>query len=336
MKALVCNQYGPPENLVVNDIPSPTPSVGDVIIDVIGAAVNFPDLLVIENKYQIQPPLPFSPGSEVVGIISAIAEGVEHLKVGDRVIGLCLTGGFREQISISALACIKIPDDISFRNAATLGLAYGTTIYALKDRANIQPQDTLLVTGASGGVGLAAVQIGKAMGATVIAAASSNEKLNICKQHGATHLLKYAKQLDDKESQRNFSKQIKSFGTGGVDVVYDPLGGNYAEPAIRTMNWNGRYLVVGFATGQIPSIPMNLPLLKGCSLSGVFWGEFVKRHPELNQANFEYLFELIRNKALTPHIASVYPLEQTPQALYQLQSRTSSGKILIAVDSNRI
>ena len=280
MKAILCTHYGPPDFLELSTINRPTLHQGELIIDVVAAAVNFPDLLIIENKYQIQPPLPFSPGSEVVGIVSAVADTIKNYSVGDRVIGLCLSGGYREQISISAELCIKIPDDISFTNAATLGLAYGTTIYALKNRANIQPRETLLVTGASGGVGLAAVQIGKALGAVVISAASSDEKLNICKQYGADYLLKYPPTLDTRETQKYFSNQIKAFAQQGVDVIYDPVGGNYAEPAIRAMNWDGRYLVVGFAAGEIAKIPMNLPLLKGCSLSGVYFGgSLLKRDP---------------------------------------------------------
>lgn len=316
--------------MVVEDVEPGTPEAGEVLVDVAAASVNFPDLLIIENKYQIKPPLPFTPGSEFSGTVAALGPGVTDLAIGDRVIGLCLHGAYQQQMVISENRCIALPESIDFHCAATLSLAYGTTLHALQDRASMAAGETLLVLGASGGVGLAAVEIGKAMGARVIAAASSEEKLQLCRDHGADETLLYSPHGLDKAAQREFSQSIKALTNGqGADVVYDPIGGDYAEPAIRALNWKGRYLVIGFAAGGIPTIPLNLALLKGCSLVGVFWGEFVRREPQANRANFQALFEYFQQGHIQPHIDAVYPLERTADALKQLASRRSRGKLII-------
>ena len=330
MKALLCKQYGPPDCLVVEDVDPPLPGAGEILVDVMAAAVNYPDLLIIENKYQIKPDLPFSPGSELAGRVVCCGDGVDGFSPGDRVVGLCLYGAYREQAVVDAGRCIPLPDFIDYQVASTLGLAYGTTIHALQDRAGLKPGETLLVTGASGGVGLAAVEIGKAMGARVIAAASDQNKLDLCLSHGADDTILYPADGLDRAAQRAFSAEIKSKTKGsGADVVYDPVGGDYAEPTIRALAWNGRYLVIGFAAGGIPSIPMNLPLLKGASLVGVFWGEFVHRRADDNRKNFSRLFEYIQSGAIKPHIDTVYALSDTPRALQKLAARKVRGKLVI-------
>ena len=262
MKAVLCKEFGPPETLVVEEIASPEPGPGEVVLDVHAAAVNFPDVLIIQNKYQFKPPLPFSPGGEVAGVVSKLGEGVKGLNIGDRVIGSCGHGGYVEELALSEAACIPIPDEMDLETASALVLTYGTSQYGLKNRANLQPGESLLVMGAAGGVGLAAVELGKAMGAKVIAAASSQEKLDICLERGADATILYPSGELTREEQKAFSDEIKALTDGqGADVIYDPVGGSYAEPALRATNWEGRYLVVGFASGPIPQIPLNLALL---------------------------------------------------------------------------
>ena len=332
MKAVQCEKFGPPSELVVRDVPVPDMNSGEVLIRVETAAVNFPDLLVIRNQYQFKPPLPFAPGSECVGEIVRVGDEVENLKTGDRVIALCLVGAYQEYTTVEARKCIQLPSSIASSVAACLGVAYGTTIHALRDRANLTAGESLLVTGASGGVGLAAVEIGSAMGARVIAAASSEEKLELCREYGADDGLVYPAGSLQRDEQRQLSGRIKELTDGrGVDVIYDPVGGDYAEPCIRALNWNGRYLVIGFAAGSIPSIPMNLALLKGVSLVGVFWGEFLNREADANRTNFEQLFGWIEQGRINPHIEAEYALTEVPAALERLESRQVRGKIIINV-----
>ena len=330
MKAVLCKEFGPPETLVVEDIPSPQAKEGQVVLQVHAAAVNFPDVLIIENKYQFKPPLPFAPGGEVAGIVKEVGEGVTTLKVGDRVIGSCGHGGYVEELAIAATSCIPVPDEMDLETASALVLTYGTSHYALKDRAKIQPGEKLLVMGAAGGVGLAAVELGKAMGAYVIAAASTQDKLDVCVDHGADATILYPSGEMDRDQQRAFSEQIKELTGGqGADVVYDPVGGAYAEPALRATNWEGRYLVVGFAAGPIPKIPLNLTLLKSCQIVGVFWGAFTARDPKGNSANLAELMSMYKAGSIKPHISVRFPLEQAADALTMMASRQVKGKVIL-------
>jgi NADPH2:quinone reductase len=330
MKAVLCKEFGPPESLVVEDIASPEPGPGQVVLDVHAAAVNFPDVLIIQNKYQFKPPLPFAPGGEVAGVVAKLGEGVTGLKIGDRVIGSCGHGGYVEELAIAQGSCIPVPDEMDLETASALVLTYGTSHYGLKDRAHIQPGETLLVMGAAGGVGLAAVELGKAMGARVIAAASAQDKLDICVEHGADETILYPAGELDKTQQRAFTEQIKALTDGqGADVVYDPVGGSYAEPALRATNWEGRYLVIGFASGPIPQIPLNLALLKSCQIVGVFWGAFTAREPAANAANLAELMAMYKAGTIRPHISGRYPLEQAADALNEMASRKVKGKVIL-------
>ncbi|MTZ13338.1 zinc-binding dehydrogenase [Pseudomonas sp. JL972] len=325
MKAVLCKSFGPAENLVVEEVASPTPKPNEILLDVHAASVNFPDTLIIEGKYQFKPPLPFSPGGEAAGVVAAIGAKVSHLKVGDRVMGLTGWGSFAEQVAVPAYNVLPIPAQMDFATAAAFGMTYGTSMHALKQRANLQPGETLLVLGAAGGVGLAAVEIGKAMGARVIAAASSAEKLDVAKQAGADELINYSA-----ESLRDRLKALT--GGQGVDVIYDPVGGKLFEEAFRSIAWNGRMLVVGFAAGgDIPALPANLPLLKGAALVGVFWGAFAQRQPQDNAANFEQLFAWHAEGRLRPLISQRFALEQTAEAIAQLGQRKAVGKLVVQV-----
>ena len=326
MKAVLCKQHGLPDTLVVEEIPSPKAGAKQVVITVKACGVNFPDTLIIQNKYQFKPELPFSPGGEVAGIIKEVGEGVTHLNVGDTVIAMTGWGGFAEEVLTDASRVFPIPPVFDFKTAATFAYVFGTSYYALKDRAQIKEGETVLVLGASGGVGLAAVQLAKVMGAKVIAAASTAEKLAVCSQYGADAIVNYT---DD-----NWREQVKTLTDGkGVDVVYDAVGGHYAEPALRSMAWGGRYLVVGFAAGDIPKIPLNLPLLKGCAVVGVFWGEFATRQKKDNQANMMQLFGWLMQGKIKPHISAEYPLEQAAQALNDLLERKATGKVVLVMSN---
>ena len=330
MRAILCKDYGPPESLVLEDIESPTAGENDVVIKVHNAAVNYPDVLVIQNLYQIKPPLPFSPGGEVSGEIIALGDKVDKLKIGDRVMAVIGTGGFREEIAVPAALCMPIPDSLDFKIAAAMGLTYGTSYHALKDRARIQAGETLFIMGASGGVGLAAVELGKSMGARVIAAASSEDKLQVCRDHGADDTLLYKTGGLSPDEQKAFSEEVKNLTDGkGVDVVYDAIGGDYAEPAVRAMAWGGRYLVVGFVAGYIPKIPLNLTLLKGTSLVGVFWGRFNAEQPKDARQNIIDLLRMLQEGKIKPHISGVYPLEDAAKALTQMAERKVTGKLVI-------
>src|SRR5213075_2071561 len=267
MKAVLCKQYGPPESLTIEELPSPKPGAGEVVVSVKAASVNFPDVLIIQNKYQFKPPLPFSPGSEMAGLIKEVGEGVKGYKPGDRVIAFTTYGAFAEEVKVEAARLVPMPEGMDFNSAAAFLLTYGTSDHALRDRGALKAGETLLVLGAAGGVGLAAIQIGKALGARVIACASSEEKLAVCRSHGADAGIDYVKE--------DLRERIKALTDGrGVDVVYDAVGGPYTEPAFRSLAWRGRLLVVGFAAGEIPKLPLNLALLKGASVVGVFWGDF--------------------------------------------------------------
>lgn len=322
MRAVVCSQWGGPETLAIEDIASPEPRPGEVKIRVHAAGVNFPDVLIIQKKYQLQPPLPFSPGAEIAGEVISVGEGVNHLKAGDRVVSLCGIGGFAEEAIAPAAATMPMPPGVPYALAAVFSLAYGTSWHAVRDRAALQAGETMLVLGAAGGVGLAAVEIGKALGARVVACASTDEKLDICKQHGADALINYASG-DIREAIK------RECGKNGPDVIYDPVGGKFAEPCFRSIAWRGRYLVVGFADGEIPALPLNLALLKGASLVGVFWGEFAKREPANNQKGMAEMFGWIREGKLKPLISRTYRLEEVPQALMDIAARKVVGKVVV-------
>ena len=323
MKAVLCKSHGMPDTLVVEDVPSPDLTEGQVLISVKACGVNFPDTLIIQGKYQFKPDLPFSPGGEVSGVIKAVGDGVTNVSVGDRVIAFSTWGGFAEELAVDANRLIRMSDKMEFEKASAFILTYGTSYHALKDRANIQPGETLLVLGASGGVGLAAVQLGKAMGARVIAAASTQEKLDVCAANGADELINY--------SSEDLRARVKEITQGtGVDVIYDPVGGPLSEKALRDMSWRGRFLVVGFAVGEIPKVPLNLALLKGCSIVGVFWGDFTRREAALNEANNQELMRLFEAGKISPHIHKVYPLTQASEALNELLDKKVSGKVVLS------
>jgi NADPH:quinone reductase len=324
MRAVLCRQYGPPESLTVEAVEDPTAGDGQVVVDVKACAVNFPDVLIIQNLYQFKPPLPFSPGAEFAGVVSAVGAGVDGVSVGDRVFASTGWGGLAEKIAVGAGSLIPIPDGIDFGPASSFLYAYGTSHYALKDRAGLQPGESLVVLGAAGGVGLAAVELGAFMGATVIAAASSDDKLDLCRQYGATETINYATE-DLKTRIRELT------GGAGADVVYDPVGGPYSEPALRAIAWAGRFLVIGFAAGDIPAIPLNLALLKGCDIVGVFWGAFVGREPERHRQNVEELVGWWRDGKLRPHVSSTYPLERAAEAIRELVDRKAKGKVVVAI-----
>lgn len=322
MKAILCKSWGPPDTLVVENLPDVVPGPGQVAIDVQAAGVNFPDVLIVQNKYQFKPELPFTPGSELAGIVRAVGEGVSHLKTGDKVLAFVSQGAFAQQIAVPAQAVMPMPPGLDFDTAAAVTLTYGTSHHAVVDRAQLKAGETMLVLGAAGGVGLAAIEIGKALGARVIAAASSDEKLAVCKDHGADATINY--------STQDLREAIKeATGGKGPDVIYDPVGGIYAEPAFRSIAWRGRYLVIGFANGEIPKLPLNLPLLKGASLVGVFWGEFAKREPKANLAAMRELMEWMAQGKIKPHISGRYALADTARALNDMAARKVTGKVVI-------
>jgi NADPH2:quinone reductase len=328
MKAVLVRRYGPPESLSVEDIPSLVPKPGEVSIAVHASAVNFPDTLMIEDKYQIRPELPFSPGGEVAGTVKSVGEGVRGFAVGDAVIAACRYGGFAEEVITTPDRLVAIPSGVSMESGAALMLTYGTTHYALKDRAAIQPGETLLVLGAAGGTGVSAIELGKLGGARVIACASSEEKLALCRACGADATIDYTR-----EDLRARVKELT--GGRGVDVVYDPVGGAYAEPALRSMAWRGRYLVIGFAAGEIPKLALNLPLLKGCSIVGVFYGAFAKAEPERYAELRTELVNWLAEGRIRPAITARYPLELAREALRLVADRKAIGKVMLTTALGR-
>ena len=322
MRALKCNAYGSPDALVVEEVASPKPGPKQVLIDVKAAGVNFPDALMVQGKYQVKPELPFTPGGELAGIVREVGKEVTHIKPGEAVVALSFHGAFAEEAIAEADRVVALPAGVDLEIAACFLLAYGTSYHALKDRAELRAGETLLVLGAAGGVGLAAVELGKLMGARVNAAASSDEKLAICRAHGADETIDYARE-DLKERAKELTRG------GGVDVVYDPVGGAYSEGALRSTAWKGRLLVIGFAAGEIPKIALNLALLKGCSIVGVFWGEFARREPALNAANISQLLAWLESGALKPLISARYPLARGGEALQSVLARKVTGKVVI-------
>ena len=324
MKAIVCKEFGPPEKLVLEDLPPPVPGPGQVVIGVKAAGVNFPDNLIIQGKYQIKPEPPFSPGFEVAGVVKSVGAQAGAFRPGDRVMAVTTWGGFAEQVAVDAENLIPMPDAMDFAPASAFMTTYGTSYYALKDRAQLKSGETLLVLGASGGVGLAAVQLGKAMGARVIAAASSEAKLELCKREGADESINYRAQ--------NLRAGVKEITGGrGVDVIYDPVGGALTEQALRDMAWNGRFLVVGFAAGDIPKIPINLVLLKNCSIVGVFWLAFTRNERGNSTRNNEALTRMFLAGEVKPHLHATYPLERAADALNEVLHQRVSGKVVLVL-----
>lgn len=332
MRAVLSKAPGGPESLVVEEVMDPTPGPGEVVIEVKAVGVNYPDALIIADKYQFKPERPFAPGAEVAGVVDAIGEGVKGVFRGDRVVAVPGWGGMVERLKVKADSLIPIPDGMDYETAAAFIMTYGTSYYALKDRAQLQPGETLLVLGAAGGVGAAAVELGKAMGARVVAAASTNDKVEFALELGADNGLIYPSGPMDKAAQKALSGEFKlSTGRDGADVVFDGVGGDYAEPALRAMDWNGRYLVVGFPAG-IPSLPLNLTLLKSVSVVGVFWGAAVARDPKAHAANMAELMQLYAEGKIKPRVSRTFPLERAHEAIQALSDRSAVGKIVVKVE----
>ena len=325
MKAIICNQFGQPSSLQYQEVASPSPKEDEILIAVKACSVNFPDTIIIQGKYQFRPPFPFSPGSDVAGIVLEVGKEGSPFKVGDAVVGFVPFGGFAEQVLIKASDCFPKPTGMTMVNAAAFLLAYGTSYHALKDRANLLKDETVLVLGASGGVGLTAVELAKRMGAKVIAAASSREKLALCQQFGADEVIHY--------QEENLKDRIKELTNGkGVDVIFDPVGGSFSEAALRAIAWKGRHLILGFANGEIPKIPVNLTLLKGASIVGVFWGAFAQKEPQKSLANIHQLLTWFSEGKINPHIDKTYSLQDAPKALGDMMDRKVKGKIVIDMD----
>ncbi|WP_157218162.1 NADPH:quinone oxidoreductase family protein [Flavisphingomonas formosensis] len=324
MRAILCERHGPPERLALRDIPPPEPAPGEVRLRVQAASVNFPDALIIQNLYQTKPPLPFGPGSEAAGFVDAVGEGVGDFHVGDRVAAMTTFGAFAEQVAVPAARVLPLPETMSFEVASGFTVVYGTAIHAFEQRAALRSGETVLVLGAAGGVGLAAIEVARAMGARVIAAASSEEKLALARRHGADGTIDYSR-----EDLRAGIRRIA--GDRGVDVVFDPVGGALAEPAFRSIERNGRYLVVGFAAGDIPSIPLNLPLVKSAAIIGVFWGSFVVADPEAHRRNAERLYDWHARGLLVPEISRRFPLEETAAAIRWVMDRKALGKVVVTI-----
>jgi NADPH:quinone reductase len=322
MKAILCHRFGTPADLAIADIPEPVAGAGEVVVRVAAAALNFFDTLLIAGKYQFKPPFPFSPSAELAGTVESVGAGVATLAPGDRVTGYVGWGAARECIAVPADQLVKIPAGLDFDRAAGLTVTYGTTLYALKERARLQPGETLVVLGASGGTGLAAIELGKLMGARVIACASSDAKIAFARKHGADDAVNYAR-----DDLRDALKQLG--GERGIDVVYDPVGGKYAEPALRALGWGGRYLVVGFAAGEIPKLPLNLVLLKGVDVRGVFWGAWLKRDLAGHRTMIADIIRWCAEAKLSSHVHAVYPLVETPAALKSLSDRSVMGKVIL-------
>ena len=319
MKALQCVELAGPEKLILSDIDDPKPGNGEVLIEIKAASVNFPDVLMIQGLYQVQPPMPFIPGAECSGVIAEIGEGVDSCNVGDHVFVMAGNGCFAEKIVVEATRVVLIPKEMDFPVAAALPMTYGTSLYALKQ-------------GAAGGVGLSAVELGKAMGARVIAAASSEEKIKICLEHGADEAFVYHSGNLDRDQQKELSNKIKELTGGqGANVIYDPVGGSFSEPALRSIAWEGRFLVIGFAAGEIPKLPLNLALLKGCQIVGVFWGAWTMMFPDENEKNFKELFDLHAAGKINPEISDRFSLEDSAAAIAHLKDRKAKGKVIIDV-----
>lgn len=332
MKAMLCTHYGPPEEMELREQPSPVPASGQVLIAVKACGVNFPDVLMLADKYQFKPALPFAPGGEVAGVVTALGDGVSGIAVGDRVAVSIGNGGFAEEVVADARRCVTVPANVGFEVASAFIVTYGTSYHALKDRARLKAGESLVVLGAAGGVGLSAVELGVAMGAKVIAGASTQEKVDLAIRHGATAGFVYPKLPLSRDQQKAISDKIKELTDGkGADVLYDPVGDQYAEPALRAMNWEGRYLVIGFAAGEIPKIPLNLTLLKGCDILGVFWGAFTARDPKGANASLREILGMIADGKLHPDVSATFPLAEAGKSIRMLMDRKAMGKVVVTM-----
>jgi NADPH2:quinone reductase len=332
MKALLCTHYGPPEEMELKDIPSPKPAKNQVLITVKACGINFPDVLMIQDKYQFKPAIPFAPGGEIAGIVKELGEGVENVKVGDRVCVSTGNSGMAEEALADARRCIKMPEKVGFDVASSFIVTYGTSYHALVDRAKLKKGETLVVLGAAGGVGLSAVEIGAALGAKVVAGASTQEKVDLAMKHGAVDGFVYPQLPLSRDQQKALSDTIKAkTGGQGADVLYDPIGDQYAEPALRAMNWEGRYLVIGFAAGEIPKVPLNLTLLKGCDVLGVFWGASTARDPKKAQDSLQTMMQWIVEGKIHPHVSAKFPLAEGGKAIRMLWDRKAQGKVVVTM-----
>ena len=332
MKAALCTHYGPPEEMEIRDVPSPVPGKNQVLISVKACGVNFPDVLMIQDKYQFKPALPFSPGGEVAGVVKSVGEGVTNVKAGDRVCVSTGSGGMAEEVLGDARRVMKVPDGVGFDVASSFMVTYGTSWHALKDRADLKAGENLVVLGAAGGVGTSAIEIGKALGARVIAGASTQEKVDLAKKLGADDGFVYPPVPLNRDQQKQLSEDIKRLTNGqGADVLYDPVGDDYAEPALRAMNWNGRYLVIGFAAGQIPKVPLNLTLLKGCQIVGVFWGAMAARDPKHAADSMQALLDMVAAGKLKPYVSEHFPLSDAGKAIRLLMDRKAKGKVVVTM-----
>jgi NADPH2:quinone reductase len=322
VKAILCTHLGGPDDLVLADLPDPVAGAGEAVVSIKAVGLNFYDTLIIAGKYQTKPPLPFSPGGEFAGVVESVGKGVTDFEPGDRVLGYTTFGAARQYAAVPVESLVKLEVDLDLERAAGLNIIYGTSYHALKDRARLTPGETLAVLGASGGVGLAAVELGKQMGARVIACASNDDKLIFARHHGADEVVNYAK-----EDLKDGLKRVG--GEHGIDVIYDPVGGPYSEAALRSIAWQGRHLVVGFASGEIPKLPLNLTLLKGCNVMGVNWGAWVRQNPQEHRANLDKLARWCAEQKLSCHIHAVYPLAEIAQALKALTDRKAMGKVIV-------
>ena len=331
MRALLSTAPGGPETLVMDELPDPVAGPGQVVVAVKACSINYPDVLIIEDKYQFKPARPFAPGGEIAGLVESVGEGVTEWQIGDRVIGMVGHGGLVEKVVVEASKLYALPEGRSFAEGAALILTYGTTIHALLDRGHIAEGQTLLVLGAAGGVGLAAIELGKAFGARVVAAVSSDEKAAVAKDAGADETIVYARAPFDRDQSKALAEQFKAAGgKAGYDVIYDPVGGDYAEPALRSIGWEGRYLVVGFPAG-IPKLPLNLTLLKSCDVCGVFWGAFAARDPEANAAHVARLFDLWKDGKIAPRVTETFAFEDGGKAIAKMAARAAIGKLVVEV-----
>ncbi|SFP46462.1 NADPH:quinone oxidoreductase family protein [Sphingomonas rubra] len=331
MKALLSQAPGGPETLELTERPDPIPAAGQVVVAVKACAINYPDVLIIEDRYQFKPPRPFAPGGEIAGTIESVGEGVTGWSVGDRVIGMIGHGGLVEKVAVDPARLYALPQGRSFAEGASLILTYGTTIHALLDRGHLKEGQSLLILGAAGGVGLAAIELGKAFGARVVAAVSSDEKAAAATAAGADETIVYGRAPFDKDQSKALAEQFKAAGgKGGFDVIYDPVGGDYAEPALRSIGWEGRYLVVGFPAG-IPKLPLNLTLLKSCDVCGVFWGAFAARDPQANAAHMDHLFRLWEQGRIAPRVTETFPLDRGGDAIAKMAARGAIGKLVVEV-----
>ena len=332
MKALLSYAPGGPETLQLAELPDPVAGPGELLVGIHACAINYPDVLIIEDKYQFKPPRPFAPGGEVAGVVEAVGEGVSGWSVGDRLIAYQGYGGLAEKVAVPAAHAFRLPDAHSFADGATLLITYATVIHALWDRGRLKAGETLLVLGAAGGIGLAAIELGKARGARVVAAVSSEEKAEAARNAGADVAIVYPRGPFDKDCQKGLAALFKdAVGPNGADVILDPVGGDYAEPALRSIAWQGRYLVVGFPAG-IPKLPLNLTLLKSCDVCGVFWGAFAARDPKANAAHVEQLFRLWGDGKIKPHISATYPLDRGGEAIAAMAARQVIGKLVVTID----